>query len=95
MFYLDLSNYFSNFASKFTKYIWIMQEKRLEFTSLGPLAYYGKLTVKEKVMLKSFVAHLFHLSYYTVDAKFRGKTNFSAAELLALQPIIESESWKQ
>lgn len=72
-----------------------MQANREEFTSLGLLSYYEKLTQKEKVKLKNFVAQKFDLSYYTVDAKFRGKTNFSAAELLALHPIIESETWKQ
>ena len=92
---MDLSNYLCNFASKFTKFIWIMQANREEFTSLGLLSYYEKLTRKEKVRLKSYVASKFDLSYYTVDAKFRGNTNFSAAELLALQPIIESETWRQ
>ena len=58
------------------------------------MAYYNELTMKDKVKLKSFVAQKFGLSYYTVDAKFRGKSNFSAAELLALQPIIEGEKWR-
>ncbi|MBQ7662267.1 MAG: hypothetical protein IJS48_02720 [Prevotella sp.] len=62
---------------------------------MGLLSYYGKLTQKEKVRLKNFVARKFDLSYYTVDGKFRGKTNFSAAELLAMQPIVEDELWKQ
>ena len=72
-----------------------MQANHEELTSLGLLSYYGKLTQKEKVRLKTFVARKFDLSYYTVDGKFRGKTNFSAAELLAMQPIVEDELWKQ
>ncbi len=70
-----------------------MQQIKEDFTSVGLLSYYNSLTVKEKVKLKSFVSLKFNLSYYTVDAKFRGKTNFSAAELLALQPIIQDEQW--
>ena len=72
-----------------------MQANSEELTSLGLLSYYNGLTQKEKVKLKNFVAIKFVLSYYTVDAKFHGKTRFSAAELLALQPIIEGETWKQ
>ena len=70
-----------------------MQGKSEDFTTLGLLSYYNELTLKDKVKLKSFVAQKFGLSYYTVDGKFRGKSNFSAAELLALQPIIEGETW--
>ena len=72
-----------------------MQANHEEITSLGLLSYDGKLTPKEKGRLKNFVARKFDLSYYTVDGKFRGKSNFSAAELLALQPIVEEETWKQ
>lgn len=72
-----------------------MQANHEELTSLGLLSYYSGLTQKEKIRLKNFVARKFDLSYYTVDGKFRGKTNFSAAELLALQPIVEGETWRQ
>ena len=72
-----------------------MQAKKEEFTKLGLLSYYSGLTQKERVRLKNYVAQLFELSYYTVDAKFSGKTNISAAELLALQPVIEGETWRQ
>ena len=72
-----------------------MQANHEELTRVGLLSYYGKLTQKEKVRLKNFVARKFDLSYYTVDGKFRGKTNFSAAELLAMQPIVEGETWRQ
>jgi hypothetical protein len=71
-----------------------MQVNGEDFTSLGLLAYYNELTMKERVKLKSYVALKFGLSYYTIDGKFRGRSNFSAAELLALQPIIEGELWK-
>lgn len=92
---MDLSNYLCTFAGKFTNFILIMQANHEELTSLGLLSYYGKLTQKEKVRLKNYVAQKFDLSYYTVDGKFRGKANFSAAELLAMQPIIQSETWRQ
>ena len=72
-----------------------MQTKKEEFTKVRLMSYYNNLTSKEKVKLKTFIAQLIDRSYYTVDAKFRGKSNFSAAELIALQPYINSESWKQ
>ena len=84
-----------NFVGKFTNFIWNMQTKKEEFTKVRLMSYYNNLTSKEKVKLKTFVAQLIDRSYYTVDAKFRGKSNFSAAELIALQPYINSESWKQ
>ncbi len=72
-----------------------MQEKNKKITVVGLLSYYNGLTTKEKLKLKSYVAAVFELSFYTVDGKFRGNANFSAAELLALQPIIEGELWRQ
>lgn len=69
--------------------------KNEKLTKLGLLSYYGKLSDKERMKLKSYVAEKFELSYYTIDFKFRGKSNISAAELLALQPIIENELWRE
>lgn len=83
------------FAGKFTKFIWIMQQKQEQLSSVGLLSYYNDLSRKEQVKLKNYVSRIFNLSYYTVDAKFRGKTNFSAAELFALQPVINDESWRK
>lgn len=72
-----------------------MQANHEEFTSMGLLSYYKGLTLKERVRLKTYVAQLFGLSYYTIDGKFSGRTRFSTAEVIALQPVIKSESWKQ
>lgn len=72
-----------------------MQGFNKELTSMGLLSYFKELTSKDKVRFKNFVAFKFDLSIYTINAKFRGDTNFSAAELLALQPIIEGELWRQ
>lgn len=95
MFYLEILYLLCNFVGKFTNFIWNMQTKREEFTTMGLMSYYNRLTSKEKVKLKTFVAQLIDRSYFTVDAKFRGKSNFSAAELIALQPYITQESWRQ
>lgn len=95
MFYLEILYLLCNFVGKFTNFIWNMQTKREEFTTMGLMSYYNSLTSKEKVKLKTFVAQLIDRSYFTVDAKFRGKSNFSAAELIALQPYITQESWRQ
>lgn len=84
-----------NFVGKFTNFIWNMQTKKEEFTKVRLMSYYNNLTSKEKVKLKTFIAQLIDRSYYTVDGKFRGKSNFSAAELIALQPYISNESWRQ
>lgn len=72
-----------------------MQEKDKKITAVGLQSYYEGLTQKEKNKLRLFVAMKFNLNYLTVDGKFRGRTNFSAAELLALQPIIDGELWRQ
>lgn len=92
---MDICILLCSFVGKFNVFILIMQAKNEELTRLGLLSYYGNLTQKDKVRLKNYVAQKFDLSYYSVDAKFRGKANFSAAELLAMQPIVEGELWKQ
>lgn len=92
---MDFLNLLCTFVSKFNNIIGIMQAKDEDFTSLGLMSYYNGLTRKEKVKLKSFIALKFGLSYYTVDGKFCGRSRFSTAELLALQPIISEELWKQ
>ena len=72
-----------------------MQASHEKITSMGLLSYYNGLTLKERVRFKNYVAQLFELSYFTIDGKFSGRTRFSAAEILALQPVVKSESWKQ
>ena len=95
LFYLEFLNLLRRFASEFTNKVCFMQEKNGELTVMGLRAYYQKLSQKEKVRLKNFVAQKFELSYFTIDSKFSGRGNFSAAELLAMQPIITAETWRQ
>lgn len=83
------------FAGKFTNIILNMQEKSEELTRMGLRSYFGSLSYKDRIRLKRYVTLKFELSYYTVDAKFRDYDKFSAAELLAMQPIIQEELWKQ
>lgn len=93
--YLYLSYLFCIFAGKFTNKMSSMQINSDKSTNLGLSSYYEELGQKEKVKLKKYISQLFELSYYTVDAKFGGRAKFSAAELLALQPVIEREVWRQ
>ncbi|MBO5058000.1 MAG: hypothetical protein J6C05_08875 [Prevotella sp.] len=72
-----------------------MQEKEKDFTAVGLMSYYKELPQKDKNNLRMYVAMQFNLNYMTVDNKFKGRTKFSAAELLALQPIINNELWKK
>lgn len=71
-----------------------MQEKSEELTRMGLQSYFDGLSQKDKDQLRSYVAMKFELSYLTVYGKFNGKSNFSAAELLALRPIIDGELWR-
>lgn len=72
-----------------------MQEKREELTNVGLQSYVKNLDQVELVKLKTFVALRFGKSYLTVNDKFAGRRQFTPAELLALQTIIEKELWRQ
>lgn len=72
-----------------------MQEKREELTNLGLQSYVKKLDTQEQIQLKTYIAIRFGKSYITINDKINGRTKFSRVELLALQPIIEGETWRQ
>ena len=72
-----------------------MQGKREELTNVGLQAYAKSLSTAELMKLKTYVAMKFEKSYMTINDKFAGRRSFTAAELLALQPIIEQELWRQ
>lgn len=72
-----------------------MQAKKEELTNVGLQAYAKNLSSAEQMKLKTFVAMKFCKSYMTINDKFAGRRNFTATELLALQPIIDQELWRQ
>jgi len=72
-----------------------MQEKDKKLTNLGLLSYVQELDHQDLMKLKVYVASLFGKSYITISDKFAGRRSFSPAELLALQPIIAKELWRQ
>ncbi len=69
-----------------------MKEK---LTSMGLVAYHNELSEKDRVKLKNYVSMMLGLSYAVVHKRFIGGMDFSCAEIIALQPVIENESWKQ
>ncbi len=72
-----------------------MQKKEEKLTNLGLQTYVLELEVQDQMKLKAYVAAQFGKSYITVNDKFAGRRPFSPAELLALQPIIANELWRQ
>ena len=72
-----------------------MQGKTEELTNVGLQSYVKELDTQEQMKLKTYVALQFGKSYMTVNDKFAGRRQFTPAELLALQTIIESGLWKQ
>lgn len=72
-----------------------MQGKKEELTNVGLQSYVKELGTQDQIKLKTYVAFKFGKSYMTVNDKFSGRRPFSPAELLALQPIISQELWKQ
>ena len=72
-----------------------MQANREELTNVGLQSYIKGLTPQEQMKLKTFVAIKFEKSYMTVNDKFAGRRQFTPAELLALQTIIDKELWRQ
>lgn len=72
-----------------------MQEKREELTNVGLQSYVKNLDQQDQIKLKTYVALKFDKSYLTVNDKFSGRRQFTPAELLALETIIDNELWKQ
>lgn len=72
-----------------------MQGKTEELTNVGLQSYVKNLDQQDQIKLKTYVALKFDKSYLTVNDKFSGRRQFTPAELLALQTIIDNELWKQ
>ena len=72
-----------------------MQGKTEELTNVGLQSYVKNLDQQEQIKLKTYVALKFDKSYLTVNDKFSGRRQFTPAELLALQTIIDNELWRQ
>lgn len=72
-----------------------MQEKKEELTNVGLQSYIKGLSNQDQIKLKSYVALKFGKSYLTINDKMAGRRPFSQTELLALQPIVEGETWRQ
>lgn len=95
MFYLEYSYFLCTFARKVTNYFWNMQGKTEELTNVGLQTYVKELDARDQMKLKTYVASKFGKSYLTVNDKFAGRRQFTPAELLALQTIIDNELWRQ
>ena len=72
-----------------------MQGKTEELTNVGLQSYVKNLDQQDQRKLKAYVALKFDKSYLTVNDKFSGRRQFTPAELLALETIIDNELWKQ
>lgn len=66
-----------------------------KLTGMSLVSYYAGLSRKERVMLQNYVASLFCLSASVVYARFTGRMEFTAAELIALKPVMEGELWRK
>ena len=72
-----------------------MQGKTEELTNVGLQSYVKNLDQQDQRKLKTYVALKFDKSYLTVNDKFSGRRQFTPAELLALETIIDNELWRQ
>ena len=72
-----------------------MQGKTEELTNVGLQSYIKDLSTQDQMKLKTYVASRFGKSYITINDKFAGRRPFSPTELLALEPIINQDLWKQ
>lgn len=66
-----------------------------KLTQLGLESYYQGLSKGEKGKMLVYIAMYLGISYPSLQGKFTGKQKFTTAELIALQPVITDESWKQ
>lgn len=71
------------------------KEMNEKLTSMGLVTYHKNLGEKDRVKLKNYVSMMLSLSYAVVHKRFIGLMDFKVSELIALQPVIENESWKQ
>ena len=71
------------------------KENQKKLTSMGLVDYHRELQRKERVKLINYTAVLFGLSASVVKRRFNGGMKFTNAELIALQPVIDQELWRQ
>jgi len=71
------------------------KEMKEKLTCVGLVTYHNELSEKDRVQLKNYVSMMLGLSYAVVHKRFVGKMDFTGAELIALRPVIENESWRQ
>lgn len=73
-----------------------MNKKKTEkLTQMGLESYYQTLCRGDRGKMLLHVASFLGISYQSVQGKFTGKQKFSNAELIAIQPVIEDESWRK
>ena len=58
-------------------------------------SYYQTLSKGEKGKALVYIAMYLDISYPSLQGKFTGKQKFTTAELIALEPIINDELWRQ
>ena len=74
----------------------IRKKKEEKLTNVGLQSYYANLRVGERGKLIAYIISQLGMSYFTWYGKFVGKRQqFTAAELIALEPIINDELWRQ
>lgn len=66
-----------------------------KLTQVGLESYYQGLSKGEKGKVLVYIAMYLGISYPSLQGKFTGKQKFTTAELIALQPVIADESWRQ
>ena len=71
------------------------KEKDGKLTQMGLESYYQTLGRGDRGKALLYVASFLGISYPSVQGKFTGKQKFSNAELIALQPVINEELWRQ
>lgn len=67
-----------------------------KLTNVSLQSYYANLPVGERGKLIVYIINRLGMSYTTWQGKFVGKRQkFTIAELIALEPIINDELWRQ
>ena len=66
-----------------------------KLTQMGLESYYQTLSKGEKGKALVYIAMYLDISYPSLQGKFTGKQKFTTAELIALEPIINDELWRQ
>lgn len=74
----------------------VSKKNNQKLTNVGLQTYYDQLPVGERGKLIVYIINKLGMSYATWQGKFIGKRQkFTIAELIALEPIINEEQWRQ